>query len=266
MATLPQAIASTLRLGIMYSVLGVLLSIAMPVREEPLYAAAIAGDASEVAALLESGADPTLGQHVDWQALYWPVQFSGTWDPSWHNTPPLAPFVASSPLWGAAAAGHTSAVEALLKGGAEVHAGYTVGPAGSIGWSSPLHVATVGGHVGTMAALLGAGADARALGECAGPFGLLRCDVPLYTAVQGGFMEAVQLLMQHGAVPDEDRGNFLGSPGPTAVEAAEVRPCPRACSCVISCCDLSCMCVRALHSQEHGEEKMLQLLAKQQHL
>ena len=82
----------------------------------------------------------------------------------------------------------------------------------------------------TLAALLTAGADASALGECTGPFGLVRCDHPLYAAVAGGHREAIKLLVRHGADPMNDRGVYLLSPGPTAIEAALVRPVQELCT------------------------------------
>ena len=200
---------------------------------------------------------------------YWPVHLGSE---PWHT-----PFVTATPLWGACAAGHTKAVETLLRGGAAPDGGYVVGPGGSVGWSSPLHAAAAGGHVQTLAALLTAGADASALGECTGPFGLVRCDHPLYAAVAGGHREAIKLLVRHGADPMNDRGVYLLFPGPTAIEAALVRRVQELCTwhggggghllhalrarARLRVCFHFAAAGRGHHHQEHGEEDLAELMA-----
>ena len=108
-----------------------------------------------------------------------------------------------SPLMWAASKGHKAVVEALLAGGADVHAGDSEN-------RTALMMAAANGHPDIAALLIAGGADIHAKS--------LRNDTALMAAAAGGRPEIVQRLLDMGAAAD-----WANDIGETALMAAALR-------------------------------------------
>jgi ankyrin repeat protein len=135
----------------------------MPAHDTALLAAAERGDVTEVARLLESGADPNA---IEGYA-------SGHFDDT-------------SPLYLAAQGGHLEVVRRLLARGADANQAVS-------SWlgQTALMVAAERGHADTLRALLEAGADVNAVDEIG--------RTSLHLVASRGHRLAAEILLKHGA-------------------------------------------------------------------
>jgi hypothetical protein len=138
--------------------------------EKSLIAAALAGDAARIRALL------AMGVAVD-------ARDSESY--------PLGPEWSLTALMCGAAKGHLDVVRALLSSGANPNAASEAHKEDGGGGSTALHHALLGGHIAVAEALLDAGADSNAIGR----YGR----TPLTTAVSQMNLAAVQLMLSRGA-------------------------------------------------------------------
>ena len=181
-----------------YKVLGVsvcaLLTWAAAPPDAPVAEAAMRGDAAEVRALIEAGADVNAALGDGMTGLHWSAERGDSDVASLllsagaqvESTTRLGAY---RPLHLAARGGHTSVVRELLQAGALPNPGTTTGVV------TPLHLAAASGSASSVAVLIEYGADVDR-GETA--WG----QTPLMFAAAAGRVQAIRALLDGGADAD----------------------------------------------------------------
>lgn len=109
-----------------------------------------------------------------------------------------------TPLLQASRKGYARVVDALLKAGASVEGGSTLGPFSTVMAFTPLHAASIHGRTRVVNLLLKANASIEAMGTT-GPFGMVMARTPLYEAARKGRSSVVDILLEAGAAVDTGR-------------------------------------------------------------
>ena len=162
--------------------------------DAPVAEAAMRGDAAEVRALIEAGADVNAAHGDGMTALHWSAE---------RGDPDITALLLSAggrvesttrlgayrPLHLAAKGGHVSVVRALLEAGAIPDPGTTTGAV------TPLHLAAASGNAPSVAVLIEHGADVDRRETAWGQTALM------FAAAEGR-VQAVRALLKGGAGPD----------------------------------------------------------------